>query len=135
MELLRGVKEANGRLCLEAFTSQEGTPSELQRDVAAAVLRCGAAFEEEAVDAESGYSIDILVREGGGKGVAIEVDGPSHFLGGGRALKGSTVLKRRHLAQLGYRAVSVPHWEWRSLKGGASKEAYVRGFLKPERIV
>ena len=85
-------------------------------------------MEEEAVDAVSGYSIDILVADGG-TGVAIEVDGPTHYLGGGRVPKGSTMLKRRHLEQLGYRAVSVPYWEWGSLSGRAEKEAYVRQLL------
>ncbi len=79
-----------------------------------------------------GYSIDITV-EWGGETIAIEVDGPSHFMGGGRQVTGSTALKRRQLRRLGWKAragcccgghslwcehllwrqvLSVPFWEW-----------------------
>ena len=49
-----------------------------------------------------------------GKKVAIEVDGPSHFIG--RKPTGSTMLKRRQIANAeGIPLVSVPYWEWGEL--------------------
>jgi hypothetical protein len=81
----------------------------------------------------AGYSIDILMWGGqrGKPGVAVEVDGPFHFVqgaGGGRP-DGSTLLKRRHLKLLGYVTVSV-HWsEWRSLRRDA-RGAYLDQLLK-----
>lgn len=44
--------------------------------------------------------------------VAIEVDGPCHFVRGARSPNGRTLLKRRLLTKLGWHLVSVPYWEW-----------------------
>ncbi|KAJ1473997.1 hypothetical protein T484DRAFT_1833975 [Baffinella frigidus] len=38
--------------------------------------------------------------------------GPHHFLDGGSAPNGSTILKRRQLVHMGYKLVSIPYWEW-----------------------
>ena len=115
--------------------------------------------EEEVVDVRTGYSIDLLVvprdvivggKQGDGgsqvrgeveaadlsptlsrqnRKVAMEVDGPSHFLAGTREPKGATVMKRRILEALGYHVVSVPYWEWYQLRGDDDKMAYVRRLL------
>ena len=39
---------------------------------------------------------------------------------------GSTLIKRRHLSLLGYKLVSVPHWEWDKLEPMDEQEAYLR---------
>ena len=59
-----------------------------------------------------------MIDCGSGQRIAIEVDGPSHFAGGaqGRYPTGATLLKRRQLEHLGWRLVSVPHWEWDALR-------------------
>ena len=99
---------------------------------------------QEHRDARSGYSIDILVRRGSTAGStvgdnsleepagdwAVEVDGPSHFLGDGRTPSGSTLLKRKQLRQLGYTVVAVPFWEWDALKNAEVKRRYVVDKLK-----
>jgi hypothetical protein len=54
--------------------------------------------------------------EGGRKGVAVEVDGPSHYLAGTQQPTGSTLMKRRHLRQLGWELISVPYWEWGAIE-------------------
>ena len=59
----------------------------------------------------------------------MEVDGPTHFLGDGRTPKGSTLLKRRQLGQLGYTVSSVPFWEWDALRGEEAKQRYLRDKL------
>ncbi|KAJ1488555.1 hypothetical protein T484DRAFT_3613363 [Baffinella frigidus] len=125
------VKQEMGEECLEAFSRRGTRESRLQRDVVASLRSAGleVEIEEEYRDARSGYSIDVLVRRrsaaggtGGAKSPdepaalwAVEVDGPSHFLGDARTPSGSTILKRRQLAQLGYTVVPVPFWEWRAL--------------------
>jgi hypothetical protein len=89
------------------------------------------------VDARSGYSIDCLVlswQEYKNVKIAVEVDGPTHFIRQSgesprRSAKGATMMKRRHLALLGYSVVPVPYWEWDELKGTQAKEAYLRGKL------
>ena len=57
------------------------------------------------------YSIDVLV-EFDGKRVAVEVDGPSHFVGRSQQPTGATLLKQRQLRHFGWQLVSVPYWEW-----------------------
>ena len=88
---------------------------------------------EEEVLTKSGYRLDALV-EADGKKVAIEVDGPSHFLG--RNPTGSTILKHRQVTNLdGIPIVSVPYWEWRALDKldkdirSEKKQQYLRELL------
>ena len=58
---------------------------------------------------DEGYSIDIVVNSAGVT-VAIEVDGPSHFVG--RTPTGATLLKRRQLRSFGWSLLSLPYWDW-----------------------
>ena len=93
-------------------------------------------IEEEYRDARSGYSIDVLVRRRSAAGStewAVEVDGPTHFLGDGRTPSGSTLLKRKQLGQLGYTVVPVPFWEWNVLTGEEAKRRYVVDKLRGGR--
>lgn len=63
---------------------------------------------EEMTDPETGYSIDIVVKCGNARGgIAVEVDGPSHFLRGTRDPTGATVMKRRHLGMCAPRMKSL----------------------------
>jgi hypothetical protein len=126
---LREIEALVGERCLASFKLKAGTSSRLQHDVASSLRGLGLQVEEEAIDDRSGYSIDILVTKGVGR-VAVEVDGPTHFLGGGREVNGSTSLKRRHLGLLGYTAVSVPYWEWDALHCREEKEKYLIGLLQ-----
>lgn len=57
--------------------------------------------------------------------LAVEADGPTHFFRNDRAPMGATLLKRRHLAALGWRVVPVPHWEWDAAGGGAERRAWL----------
>jgi len=139
------VKQEMGEECLQAFSGQAGHPSQLQREVAAA-LRIAVPeleMEEEYRDARSGYSIDVLVRRRSAAGSsigskspvtsfggwAVEVDGPFHFLEDGRTPSGSTLLKRKQLGQLGYTVLPVPFWEWNALKGEEAKQRYLKDKL------
>jgi len=95
--------------CDAAFRAAEAQPSRLQKDVAEALASLGMSVQEEKV-LEGGYSLDLVVDCGGEVLIAIEVDGPSHFVG--REPTGATLLKRRQLKHVGWPIVSVPHWEW-----------------------
>jgi hypothetical protein len=135
------VQQEMGEECLQAFSGEAGHPSQLQREVAAALRRDlpQLAIEEEYRDARSGYSIDVLVRRRSARGRssgakpveepvsdwAVEVDGPTHFIGDGRTPSGSTLLKRKQLGQLGYTVVPVPFWEWDVLRGEEAKRRYI----------
>jgi len=79
----------------------------------------------------SGYRIDALVKVGNGRRVAVEVDGPSHFIQ--RLPAGSTTLKHRQVERLdGIEVVSVPYWEWDELKNSVVKQHYLRTKLRSE---
>jgi hypothetical protein len=68
---------------------------------------------QEEVRTEEGYSLNFVV-EWQGQRVAIEVDGPYHFVG--RKPSGATLLKRRQLRHFGWHLVSIPYWEWIELE-------------------
>ena len=112
--------------CRDAFCQEEGVPSGLQRDVAASLRALGLAPREE-VRTPQGYSLDAVVSHGG-REVAVEVDGPSHFLG--RTPTGATALKRRQLRAAGWALLPVPYWEWDALGSEAAKQAYLRAALE-----
>ena len=64
----------------------------------------------------------------GGREVAVEVDGPSHFVG--RTPTGATALKRRQLRAAGWALLSVPYWEWNALGSKTAKQEYLQGALE-----
>ncbi|EJK50024.1 hypothetical protein THAOC_31047, partial [Thalassiosira oceanica] len=94
--------------CRNAFTSQGFSESKLQNDVVDELKATGLVLDEEVL-LGSGYRIDALVKIGDGGKVAVEVDGPSHFID--RRPTGSTILKHRQVARLDrIEVVSVPYW-------------------------
>ena len=70
------------RECYEAFVSEDPSPSKLQDDVVSILSSMGLQPQEEVL-LKSGYRIDAVV-EVNGKQKAVEVDGPSHFIGKSR---------------------------------------------------
>ena len=106
--------------CYEAFVSQEIKQSKLQDDVISNLSSIGLQPHEEVL-LKSGYRIDAVV-EVNGEQIAVEVDGPSHFIGN-RELTGSTILKQRQVATLdGMKVVSVPYWNWIKLKNDTERK-------------
>ena len=113
--------------CRDAFSSEDGVASKLQRDVVASLLALELAPQEE-VRTPQGYSLDAVVMHGG-REVAIEVDGPWHFCG--RTPTGATALKRRQLRAAGWALLPVPYWEWDALGSSkAAKQEYLRAALQ-----
>ena len=113
--------------CRDAFSREDGAASLLQRDVVASLLALELAPQEE-VRTPQGYSLDAVVLHGG-REVAIEVDGPSHFCG--RTPTGATALKRRQLRAAGWALLPVPYWEWDALGSSkAAKAEYLRAALR-----
>ena len=90
----------------------EGAPSRTQLEVVKELRALGANVREEFRCEASGYSIDALVTLNDGARVAVEVDGPSHFIGRSHQPTGATLLKHRQLRYFGWRLESVPYWEW-----------------------
>ena len=92
--------------------------------MAAVATRC---TPQEEVRTPQGYSLDAVVSHGG-REVAVEVDGPSHFVG--RTPTGATALKRRQLRAAGWALLPVPYWEWNALGSKAAKQEYLQGALE-----
>merc|ERR1712070_671965 len=107
-----GLPESLQQACRDAFVVEEGQPSQLQSDVAREIRSRSFNVEEEHRCKVSGYSIDALVTLNNGEQIAVEVDGPSHFVGRSHQPNGSTLLKHRQLRYFEWRLESVPYWEW-----------------------
>ena len=70
-------------------------------------------------EVEAEQDIDILLPD---FGVALEVDGPAHFLRNTGHPMGHTIMKRRLLQLMGYNVISVPHFEWDRIPYWSSME-------------
>jgi very-short-patch-repair endonuclease len=97
----------------------------LQRQVGGTLSFLGLDPREE-VRIKEGYSLDFVI-EWSGQRVAVEVDGPSHFVG--RRPNEATLLKHRQLRHLGWRLVSIPYWEWDELAESPTAENIEAGTL------
>ena len=110
--------------CRNLFISSSYSESKLQNDVVGELKATGFDLNEEVL-LGSGYRIDALVKVGDGRRVAVEVDGPSHFIQ--RRPTGSTTLKHRQVARLDrIEVVSVPYWDWNELENSETKQLYLR---------
>jgi hypothetical protein len=138
LDLAELVGPSLAERCRGAFEGAAVSGSKLQAAVARCLAGLGVPFEEEAIEPRTGYRVDMLVTAqapAGGGGTwgpcVVEVDGPKHFVakaggGGGWRPNGSTLLKRRLLAQAGWRVVSLPFWELDSCAGQEAQAAYLR---------
>ena len=111
-----------------ATSRAAGSPasaSDFHRDVANTLDRLGADHVVEGATDDGLFRVDCLLAD---RRVAVEADGPSHYLAG-RAPTGRTRLRRRLLEARGLRVVSVPGFEWRNLATDDAKDAYLGGRL------
>ena len=106
---------------------QKESSSRLHADVSACLARMGIAHANERWCERAERSIDIAV-EGTSAPVAVEVDGPTHFLQDGRP-NGSTRLRNRMLAAHGWRVVVADYQVWEALQTEAQQEEYLRRLL------
>ena len=122
----------------DAWLAQRRPPvvSWYQRDVASILAYMGEKHEEEAVCA--GYRVDLLIpspvgidddahRAAASGGVAVEVDGPSHFARNDASVAlGQTRLKHRQLRGLGFAVLSVAVADWEFMESSEEKVEYLR---------
>ena len=106
----------------------EASTSRLQTEVMQRVVELGLAVEEEFVDDQTGYSLDIYLPQ---YRCGVEVDGPFHYIANGKSQLGSTVMKHRHLRQCGFALIVIPFFEWNVLNGRGESDrdrklAYLR---------
>ncbi len=101
--------------------------SQLHDGVSACLKRMGMAHTNERWCERAERSIDIAIE--GAVPVALEVDGPHHFLQDGRP-EGSTLLRNRMLAAHGWRVAMVDYRVWQhELQTPEQQEQHLRGLL------
>jgi hypothetical protein len=88
----------------------------------------------EQLTADGDTSVDIGAVTATGIRLAIEVDGPYHFLQPGNRLNGPTQARNRLLAALGYTVVSLPYFEWEPLRTQKQKQTYLLGKLAAAQV-
>jgi hypothetical protein len=126
-----GLPNSLRQACLDAFVAQGETSSQLQSDVVREIRSYDVHVKEEHRCKVSGYSIDALVTLNNGERIALEVDGPWHFLGSSHQPTGSTLLKHRQLRYFGWCLESVIYWEWNA--GGCKPRDALVAKLKTGR--
>ena len=88
----------------------------------------GVAHDNERWCKRAERSIDIAIEVAGAP-IALEVDGPTHFLQDGRQ-DGSTQLRNRMLAAHGWRVAVVDYRVWQyQLQTEAQRKEYLRHLL------
>ena len=101
--------------------------SKFHGNVSACLTQMGVAHANERWCERAERSIDIAIEGGARTPVAMEVDGPFHFLLDGRQ-NGSTLLRNRMLTAHGWRVAVVDHRVWDALQT-QEREAYLRSLL------
>jgi hypothetical protein len=126
---LSGLPDSLRDKCYQAFLAADTTSSSLQKDVVSELDSMGFSPIEE-YTTTSGYKVDALI-EMSGKKIAIEVDGPSHFIN--KQPNGRTAMKRRQVTSIDMISViSVPYWVWNQLgTDQVKKQQYLQTLLGP----
>ena len=115
----------------------DNSPSRSQNEISSILRSLGFDHDEEVppwiLNDESSMTalppgmlaIDMACRQ---KMIAVEFDGPSHFLrqvGSGKVLdleNGATKAKRRFLERLGWKVINIPYFVWMKAKGEKEKK-------------
>ena len=108
-----------------AYVRHDARPSRSQKDVSRALDELDWKHKYEWVTAE-GLSLDLAKPR---QRIAIEYDGPSHYLtgdGGPPRINGTTAFKHRLLEALGWRVLHIPYYEWNEQRTWKAKKAYLR---------
>jgi hypothetical protein len=115
------LQQCSTAVSAEHDRSAAEPPSDLQQQVFAAVQQLTTAGalswqqgpqQEQLAAPDGACLIDIAGVTADGVRMAIEVDGPTHFLWPDRKLDGRTQHRNSVLAARGYAVVSVPYYTW-----------------------
>ena len=127
--------------------SAAATPSSLQQQVFAVLQQLPGwkvSPQQEVVTADGNFSIDIAAETAAGVRLAVEVDGPYHFVSPGNKVNGRTPqykvdgptqYRNRALAAPGYTVVRIPWWEWEQQKGNKARMDYLQRKLSGMNVV
>ena len=109
--------------------------SQLQQSVFAALLQLPSDTwqqqpQPEQPTADKACLIDIAAVTASGVKVAIEVEGPQHYVQPNRTLTGTTQSRNRALAARGYAVVSIPYWDWNEQRSTAQQQQHLLAKLQ-----
>lgn len=102
--------------------------SSYQKDIGRCLTSLG--FSPVSEDTSLGVSLDIYLPD---QGLAIEVDGPTHFCRNTKQPLGHTAFKRRLLRALGVKLLPVSYEEWDSLLSKEDRRRFLQVALKGHR--
>jgi hypothetical protein len=117
------------------------TVSAAHKEIASIIGVLGVPYQVESLSDGGCFSVDVFLTD---HDVAIEIDGPTHFInasdGGEGAAPGDTAsrttrtpktqLRDKFLGRRYRTVLSVPHFEWEQARGSAEKKQYVAAKLK-----
>ena len=86
--------------------------------------------QSEQPTADKACLIDVAAVTTSGVKVAIEVEGPQHYVQPDNTLTGPTLFRNRALAARGYAVISIPYWEWDELHSKAQQQQYLLAKLQ-----
>jgi hypothetical protein len=130
--------------CRQAWQDQVATnaaakPSPMQQQVFKAIQQLLSGWQvppqEEVLTEDKNFSIDITAVTAAGVKLALEVDGPTHFVNPGNRVNGRTQYRNRALVARGHTVVSIPGWKWWQLKGAEQQQQYLQDELRGETCV
>ena len=138
--LLRVLSQQQLDECRKAWQDQvadcaAATPTLLQQQVFAALQQLPGwrvPPQQEVVVTDDNFSIDIVAVAAAGVRLAVEVDGPHHFVRAGNRweVDGPTQYRNRALTERGYTVVSIPWWECGQLKGVQQQQQYLQNKIQ-----
>ncbi|KAH7435254.1 hypothetical protein KP509_06G056200 [Ceratopteris richardii] len=103
---------------------QSWSSSQYQKDVKWHLVSLGQNWVAEYNGAD--YSLDFALPE---KKIAIEIDGPSHFIRNTGLPLGHTLMKRRLLSQAGWRVLPISYEVWEELDGEVEQRSFLKNLL------
>ena len=111
-------------------TTARQQSSRLQQSVYAAVLQLPPDTwqqqpQSEQPTADKACLIDIAAVTASRVKVAIEVEGPHHYVQPDYTLSGPTLYRNRALAARGYAVISIPYWDWERLGNPQQQQEYL----------
>ena len=129
--------------CRQAWQDQVASnsaakPSAMQQQVSKALqqlLGWRVPPKQEVLTDDRNFSVDIVAVTAAGVRLAVEVDGPTHFVnvGGRWEVEGPTQYRNRALTARGYTVISIPWREWAQMKGAQQQQQqYLLDKLKGE---
>ena len=122
------------------FATAKQQSSRLQQSVYASVLQLPPDTwqqqpQPEQPTADKACLIDIAAVTASGVRVAIEVEGPHHYVQPDNTLTGATQSRNRALAARGYALVSIPHWDWKEVCSRGEQQQYLLAKLSSLGVV